>query len=115
MPASVAQALPRLPEVMAGTDRTASAAARAAIDLAEAVLLRDRVGEEFDVAVLDADPGTAKRAPRGTVALDDPAVIARCAGAPPVGERVRVRLVTADPASRQVLFRYPATDPVREP
>ncbi|WP_326552645.1 RNB domain-containing ribonuclease [Micromonospora sp. NBC_01813] len=115
VPASVAQALPRLPEVMAGTDRIASAAARAAIDLAEAVLLRDRVGEEFDVAVLDADPGTAKRAPRGTVALDDPAVIARCAGAPPVGERVRVRLVTADPASRQVLFRYPATEPVREP
>ena len=75
------------------------------------MLLANRVGAEFDVAVLDADPGTAKRAPRGTVALDEPAVIARCTGAPPVGERVRVRLVTADPASRRVIFRYPADEP----
>lgn len=111
VPPPVVEALPRLPEVMAGTDRTASAAARAAIDLTEAVLLANRVGAEFDVAVLDADPGTAKRAPRGTVALDEPAVIARCTGAPPVGERVRVRLVTADPASRRVIFRYPADEP----
>ncbi|MDG4765090.1 RNB domain-containing ribonuclease [Solwaraspora sp. WMMD406] len=107
-PAWVRDALPRLPEVMAGTDRIASTAARAAVDLTEAVLLRHRVGEEFDAAVLDAVPGTANRPPRGTVALDDPAVLARCTGDLPVGERVTVRLITADPATRQVLFRYPA-------
>jgi hypothetical protein len=61
--------------------------------------------------VLDSDPGGAKRAARGTVAIDDPAVIARCVGAPPVGERVRVRLISADPVTRRVLFRYPADDP----
>ena len=38
---------------MAATDRVASAAERGAVDLAEAVLLADRVGEQFDAAVLD--------------------------------------------------------------
>jgi exoribonuclease R len=37
--------------------------------------------------------------------LDEPAVRARCAGAGlPVGERVRVRLLAADVAARQVRF-----------
>ncbi|TCB90289.1 RNB domain-containing ribonuclease [Micromonospora zingiberis] len=102
-------ALPRLPAVMAATDRTASAASRGAIDLAEAVLLRHRVGETFDAAVLDVDappngrtrPG---RPPGGTVALDDPPVRARCLGELTLGTRVRVRLVTADPATRTVSF-----------
>ncbi|SDZ04937.1 Exoribonuclease R [Micromonospora pattaloongensis] len=100
-------ALPRLPEVMARTDRVSSAADRGAIDLAEAVLLRDRVGAEFDAAVLDVDgPRDDGRPakPRGIVALDEPPVIARCTGELPLGERVRVRLVTADPERRQVLF-----------
>lgn len=103
------QALPRLPEVMADTDRVASAAARGAIDLTEAVLLRDRVGEEFDAAVLDVDPTPAEggrpgRPPGGTVALDEPPVRARCQGELPLGERVTVRLTTADPARRTVRF-----------
>ncbi|MFC8848176.1 MULTISPECIES: RNB domain-containing ribonuclease [unclassified Micromonospora] len=102
-------ALPRLPQVMAATDRAAGAATRGAIELAEAVLLAHRVGETFDAAVLDVDappngqprPG---RQPGGTVALDVPPVRARCTGLLPLGERVRVRLVTADPATRKVLF-----------
>ncbi|RKR87371.1 exoribonuclease R [Micromonospora pisi] len=111
-------ALPRLPAVMASTDRTASAATRAAVELTEAVLLRDRVGESFEVAVLDVDrpavaagpatttggPGRSARRPGGTVALDEPPVRARCEGELPLGERVRVRLVTADPVARKVLF-----------
>ncbi|MGV9979195.1 RNB domain-containing ribonuclease [Micromonospora wenchangensis] len=102
-------ALPRLPEVMASTDRTAGAATRGAIDLAEAVLLEHRVGETFSAAVLDADappngPAKPGRVPGGTVALDDPPVRARCTGELPRGERVTVRLVTADPVGRKVLF-----------
>ncbi|WBB91991.1 RNB domain-containing ribonuclease [Verrucosispora sp. WMMC514] len=101
-------ALPRLPAVMAATDRAASAASRGAIDLAEAVLLAHRVGETFDAAVLDVDaPSNGKtrtRPPGGTVALDDPPVRARCLGALPLGTRVRVRLVAADPATRSVAF-----------
>ncbi|WP_329012660.1 RNB domain-containing ribonuclease [Micromonospora rifamycinica] len=102
-------ALPRLPEVMASTDRTAGTATRGAIELAEAVLLEHRVGETFSAAVLDVDAppnGQSKpgRIPGGTVALDDPPVRARCTGDLPLGERVTVRLVTADPVERKVLF-----------
>jgi exoribonuclease R len=100
------EALPRLPEVMAATDRVASAAERGAVDLAEAVLLADQVGAVFDAAVLDVDdPRRDNHArPRGVVALDDPPVRARCVGELPLGERIRVRLVEADPQRRQVLF-----------
>ena len=96
-------ALPKLPEVMADTDRVASTAERAAVDLTEAVLLSGRVGEEFDAAVLDLDD-RPKRVPGGMIALDEPPVRARCEGDLPLGERIRARLVTADPAQRRILF-----------
>jgi exoribonuclease R len=108
------EALPRLPKVMADTDRVASAAERGAVSLAEAVLLKDRVGEAFDAGVVDVDaapkPGSGKaggggsRRPGGSVALDDPPVRARCDGDLPLGERIRVRLVVADPITRDVRF-----------
>jgi exoribonuclease R len=96
-------ALPKLPDVMADTDRVASAAERAALDLTEAVLLAGRVGEEFDAAVLDLDD-RPKRVPGGMIALDEPPVRARCEGDLPLGERIRVRLVAADPGQRRILF-----------
>jgi exoribonuclease R len=95
-------ALTRLPEAMAGTDRVASAASRAAVALAEAVLLENRVGERFDVGVVDVDDGDRK--PAGTVALDDPAVRARCLGTLPLGERITAMLTVADPKTRNVQF-----------
>jgi exoribonuclease R len=96
-------ALPRLPKAMGDTDRVASAAARGAVALAEAVLLEDRVGERFDAGVVDVDDGERKQ-PGGTVALDEPAVRARCLGVLPLGERIEVMLTTADPKTRTVLF-----------
>jgi exoribonuclease R len=109
------EALAKLPKVMSDTDRTASAADRGAVSLTEAVLLADRVGEVFDAAVLDVDDppvaappskagGRRTRRPGGTVALDDPPVVARCDGELPLGERVSVRLTVADPGTRTVLF-----------
>ena len=103
VPDWVRAALPKLPEVMRSTDRVASAAARGAVELAEAVLLSGRIGETFPAAVLDVDAGRDKE-PRGVVALDDPPVQARCTGELPLGERVRVRLTEADPSRRHVLF-----------
>ena len=93
-------ALPGLPETMARTDRVAGAAERGAVDLVEAVLLEGRVGEEFEAAVLDADPERGT----GTVAIDDPPVRARCRGRLTPGDRTRVRLVEADPQARKVRF-----------
>ena len=77
----------------------AGAAERGAVDLAEAVVLADRVGQVFDAVVLDVG------AHHAAVALDDPPVRARCdGGGLPLGARVRVRLAVADPAQRRVLF-----------
>ena len=107
VPDWVREALPRLPKTMADSDRLAGAAARGAVDLAEAVLLRDRVGERFDAAVLDVDEASGSRPPAGTVAIDDPAVRARCVGELPLGERVEVVLAVADPVARKVQFERP--------
>ena len=102
------EALPKLPKAMLDTDRVASAAGRGAISLAEAVLLESRVGERFDVGVLDVDDGQGERKPPGgTVALDDPAVRAHCLGVLPLGERIQVRLTVADPKTRNVQFEHP--------
>jgi exoribonuclease R len=97
-------ALPRLPKTMADTDRLAGSANRAAIDLAEAVLLQHRVGEKFEAGVVDRDGPGRNRPAGGTVALDDPAVRARCLGDLPLGSRIPVRLTVADPVTRKVEF-----------
>jgi hypothetical protein len=68
------------------------------------VLLAHRVGERFDVGVLDVDADGERKKPGGTVALDDPAVRARCLGVLPLGERIAATLTVADPKSRTVTF-----------
>lgn len=108
VPSWAREALPRLPKAMAESDRMAGGAARSAIDLTEAVLLQHRVGETFDAGVVDIDAPSHQRPPGGTVALDDPAVRARCVGRLPLGERISVRLDTADPAARKVSFSFEA-------
>jgi exoribonuclease R len=99
VPPWVRAALPLLPEEMASADHRAHALDRAVIDVAEAVMLAPRVGEEFDAVVVEADAG------RGEVQLRNPAVRARCDGqALPLGREVKVRLVVADPATRALRF-----------
>ena len=69
--------LPSLPAAMGNSRSTARTSPIApSSDLTEAWLLRDRVGEVFDVVVLDADDHAA------TVALTDPAVRAALREAP---------------------------------
>jgi exoribonuclease R len=99
VPTWVRDALPTLPTTMEDADRRAHEVDRAVVDMTEAWLLRDRVGQMFSASVIDAD----ERA--GTVVLDEPPVRARCAGsALPVGERINVRLAEADVATRTVRF-----------
>jgi exoribonuclease R len=100
VPDDVRAALPQLPAVMTGADRAAAALERAGVDLAEALVLAPRVGERFAAQVVE----TGSR--RGVVQLRDPAVRARCeAPALPLGAEIDVVLVTAEPATRTVLFR----------
>lgn len=92
----VLEALEGLGPTMAEGARRASAVDRACVDLVEAAVLRDRVGEEFDGVALD----------ERTVQLAAPAVVARTEGdALPEGEHVRLRLVAADVTERRVAFR----------
>ncbi|AZK93856.1 MULTISPECIES: RNB domain-containing ribonuclease [Streptomyces] len=107
VPEWVLSALEALPAEMAAGARRAGAVERECVDLVEAALLRDRVGDTFDGLVVDVkenDPSA------GTVQLSDPAVVARIAGdgGLPLGEPLRVRLTRADPEARpgtaKVLF-----------
>lgn len=100
VPSDVRAALPLLPAIMSATGRRAGAVDRACVDLVEAFLLRDRIGQAFEAMVIDVD----ERRGGGQVQLVDPAVIARCDGVLPLGERVTVRLTRADPATREVRF-----------
>lgn len=103
VPAWVRDALPALPGTMQRSGRTASAYERGVLDLVEAGVLRDRVGEEMDGVVVDVDD---KRPERGQVVVAGPAVEAPVTGdgSLPLGERVRVRLVEADVSERRVRF-----------
>ncbi|WP_433338519.1 RNB domain-containing ribonuclease [Spirillospora sp. CA-294931] len=99
-PSWAREALPGLPEIMERALRRGGDVERACVDLVEALVLRDRVGETFEAMVVDvAGDGSG-----GRVQLKDPAVLARCAGPLPLGEPVTVRLEEADPARRRVRF-----------
>ncbi|GAA3649702.1 RNB domain-containing ribonuclease [Nonomuraea antimicrobica] len=100
VPSDVRAALPVLPELMSTSGRRAGSVERACVDLVEAFLLRDRIGQAFEAVVIDVD----ERRGGGQVQLVDPAVIARCDGQLPLGEQVTVRLTQADPATREVRF-----------
>ncbi|MFD3311714.1 RNB domain-containing ribonuclease [Streptomyces sp. NPDC058694] len=105
-PEWVLAALDDLPKRMAEGTRRAGTVERECVDIVEAALLKDRVGELFDGTVVDVQ----EREPTvGTVQLESPAVVARIKGEAgaarlPLGERLRVRLTQADPGSAKVLF-----------
>jgi exoribonuclease R len=111
VPDWVCEALPALPRLMETGDRRVKAVERACVDLAEAVLLRDRIGEVFEGVVLDlnerVDWDRNGKPDAGVVMLREPAVIGRLDGHDlPQGAELRVRLVAADPAARRVLFDW---------
>ncbi len=106
VPAWVRSRLGELPARMASSAQQSHALERACIDLTEAWLLHPRVGTTFTGALVDVAHG------HGTVALDEPAVRARCDGDDlPLGSRVTVRLEVADVAAREVRFGYVGAAP----
>lgn len=94
------QALPDLPGVMEQAGKRARAIGRGALTALEALVLRGHEGEVFDGVITSEHDG------RGELVLAEPAVVTEIRagkkpsdGGLPVGERVRVRLLSADPAS----------------
>lgn len=104
-PAWALEALPALPELIRPSDRAAARLERASIDLAEAALLSNRVGQVFDAVVVDVHNSKDDKVAEGDVQLTDPAVHGRCVGATRLGSRVRAELEIADVDTRQVRFR----------
>lgn len=101
VPPWVREALPMLGELMHASDRRASAADRAAVDLAEVWELAARVGDELPaVVVRAADDG-------GEVMVIEPPVVARCTGSGlREGQVVDVRVVGVDEGARTVELAY---------
>lgn len=100
VPEWVLDALPDLPGVMEQTGKRARAIGRGALTALEALVLRGHEGEVFDGVI------TSERDGRGELVLAEPAVVTEIRagkkasdGGLPVGERVQVRLLSADPAS----------------
>ncbi|MGW1072634.1 RNB domain-containing ribonuclease [Streptomyces sp. NPDC002537] len=105
-PEWVRVALDALPDEMATGTRRAARIERECVDLVEAALLRDRIGQVFDAYVVDVQE---QRPTAGTVHLYEPAVVGHVEGDAdgpplPLGHRMRVRVIEADPGRDKVWF-----------
>ena len=99
VPPAIIDAFTRLPKVMARADALGGNIQRAVIDLAEAVILKDRIGETFDAVVTDVD----QRGPR--IQLSGLPVVSRLKDANVAsGDAIEVRLDLADPVARKLAF-----------
>ncbi|HEX7369351.1 MAG TPA: RNB domain-containing ribonuclease [Rhodanobacteraceae bacterium] len=103
VPEWVLDKLDALPNRMRASDRTAGEFEHQTVDLLEAVVLSPRVGESFPAIVTNREDGNMRV---GTVMIDDPAVDTRISADRdlPLGQRVTVKLLEADPAKRSVRF-----------
>jgi exoribonuclease R len=95
--------LDTLPEVMRDADRRAGQYERTMLDLVEAAVLQEHVGQVFDGVVVAVDDRTPLE---GKVVIRDPAIEAECSSTKPLplGDDVQVRLTSADVRARLVTF-----------
>lgn len=99
VPETVTQAFAKLPQVMARADARSGQVQRAAIDLAETVMLHGREGESFPSVVTDVDQRGAR------IQLCSLPVVARVdAQNVETGDELLVRLVSANPDRRELRF-----------
>jgi exoribonuclease R len=103
VPGWVLEKLPELPKILQTSAQRAHRYERAVLDLVEAGVLQDRVGEEFTAVVVDVagnDPT------RGVVTLREEGIEAPVTSATdlPLGQEVTVRLSVADLTARKVEF-----------
>ncbi|WP_198664014.1 RNB domain-containing ribonuclease [Jiangella endophytica] len=103
VPGWVVDRLGELPKTMQGSTRRANQYERAVLDLVEAAVLHEYVGESFDGVVVEVSDRDARK---GDVTIREPAVEASISdGADlPLGTDVRARLAAADPSTRTIRF-----------
>ena len=99
VPEPVTAAFDRLPKIMARAGSTGHRIDSAVIDLAEVVMLKNRVGETFDAVVTNVDDRGA------SVQLRDLPIVDRIAAdhAAP-GDTIKLRLTSANVAERRLSF-----------
>ncbi len=99
VPEEIDSAFTELPTAMRRGDSLANRVDRAAIDLAEAILLQGREGEVFGAVVTDEDDRGAR------LQIADPAIVARTvARRVDPGDDIKVKLVSVDVAERRIEF-----------
>ena len=99
VPDDVEAAFGELPGAMQRGSSIANRVDRAAIDLAEAILLQRRVGEVFDAVVTDEDDRGAR------LQITDPAVVSRVvARRVDPGDDLKVKLTAVDVDERRIDF-----------
>jgi exoribonuclease R len=99
VPQPITAAFEQLPTVMTLAEARAAQVERAVVDLAEAIMLRDKIGSSFAAVVTDVDERGIR------FQLEDLPVAARMPANHAVpGDAVRVRLLAADPVRREVSF-----------
>jgi exoribonuclease R len=99
VPAPVLAAFDKLPRVMARAGSRDGQIDRAVIDLAEAAILSNREGEQFEAVVTDL------RNDRAKIQLCELPVVASVAANGTIpGERLQVRLESANPRQRAISF-----------
>ena len=102
VPQWVLDALPDLPGLMQEAGRKSSSYEHAVLDLVEAHVLKDSVGQTFTGVITEVD---REESTKGVFVIQEPAIEASIRGDDlPLGEQVRAKLVVADPVSRQVRF-----------
>src|SRR4051812_1100752 len=103
VPSWVLAWLAEIPDLLKDAGRRASQYEAMVLDLVEAGILHQHVGETFEGVVTDVDEQDDTR---GRVTIQDPAVEARVTarGRLPLGTEAEVRLTQADVGSRSVLF-----------
>ncbi len=103
VPDWVLERLGELPDLLQRSARRSHQYENAILDLVEAGVLQDRVGEVFDAVVVDVDE---KDDTRGDITIQEPAVEGRLSAAAPLplGTDVRVRLTSVDLVTRKVEF-----------
>jgi exoribonuclease R len=103
VPRWVLEQLPGLPDTLRESAQRGNRYESAVVNLVESLLLQHRVGETFPGVVVELEDDDRSR---GTVTVEEPAIEAAVTGSSelPLGERVTVTLVEADPAKRSVAF-----------
>jgi len=99
VPEAATRAFETLPRVMARAESLGGRIEHGVVDLAEAVMLKDRVGADFEAVVTEIDQRGAR------IQLCGVPVVAQIGPADVLpGDEVRVKLVSASPEARQVRF-----------